>query len=365
MAAGYSRVQIFNPLGSPISEIDVPTVRSWVLNQTAPAVGRLQFTFPVFDPLTGAINPKCTLANFQYGNFIVATHKPSVNADGTTNGVLPPWVGVILPPQSWEYGKVTITAYSAEQILAYRPLYNEHISVGGPGSTFSLIISRAQLEWGGIPIQPGNIDLSGVGASRDITTTAFDEIQKLAQQFNCDWDITPQITSGNRLVLQANWYLKKGVNSGVVLSNANLMSASPMYTEQGTVYNAVYGVNDAPTINTRVNATSRNETLISQQGILAIKQVFSGQAQSAQPVIQSMSDAFLAQLPLNFVKTFAPTLLDAGNNFSFAVCGNTFIVQNDYVGFSNGGVGINGTIRITAVEYNELTNQAKMAGVLQ
>src|SRR5260221_1583380 len=133
MAAGYSRVQVFDPKGHIIAELDrAATVRSWALDD----VGRCDFTVSTRDP-------QATPQNLNYGNFVLVSHKPSVNADGTLNGQLPPWVGMILAPQEWEYGKVKVTAYGAENLLFYRPM--PFTTLYGSGSLiFAQILALAR-----------------------------------------------------------------------------------------------------------------------------------------------------------------------------------------------------------------------------
>lgn len=367
--AGWSRIRIFNPLGNLIDELEYPTRRSWVLNSQTSAVGRCEFTVNTYDAASGGYNPKLTLANFSYGNLVLVEHRPSVNADGSTNGLLPPWVGVLLPPQTWEYGKVKFTAYSVERLLAFRPLYNVDANVDGhAGGHFSRILKISN-QWasiyGGIAIQSGNVDLSGGALIFNYGNTAYPVIQYIANYSHCDWDVTPQVSASNQLQLFGNWYPAggKGVNSGVVLSNYNTILTSPLYTEQGDFYNGVYAQSDAQTNGTRVVATSVDQTSIAQSGILAGYQVFRGTSGAAQPVIQALADAYVAQNKTP-VRTFAPTLLDVDNAFSFAAIGNTFLIQNDTVGFYNGGIGVSGPAKVTAAEYDELSNSVKMAVAL-
>lgn len=354
----YSRVTIYDPRGYLIGELDVPTKRSWVLN----GVGRCTFTVPTFDPITGGNNPKCTFDMLTYGRFVLVEHQPTQNADGTHNGLLPPWVGIIIPQQSWGYGKVAITAESAEQVLFYRPMGNLYLDMP-PGGLFRKILEFAN-SYGGIQIQPGIIDMSGVNTSLTLRVTALEEIQNLAKYSGFEWDITPVITANNQLILQGNWYKKKGVPSGRILNNANLQLTDGIYTEQGKVYNYAYASNEGTTPQTRVVAFSKDDTSNSQHGVFAGKTVVPSSQGSAQDVMQAAADTLLASSK-NPTRTFAPTLLDVDQAFSFAAVGNTWMIENNYVGFQNGGIGLNGEIRITAVEYDDLTNTAKMVGLLQ
>lgn len=362
MASGWSRIRIFDPFGNWIEEIDVPTRRSWVLD----GEGRCNFSVPVYDPATGGKNPKLTYQNFKVGNFVVIDHKPSKNVDGSFNGLLPPWVGIITLPQSWQYGSVDITAFSAERVLKYRPV-NLGIYAGGtPGGIFSFVLSKCNV-WGGISIQPGNIDTGGRHTPGAFSTNAYDDLVKYSKLAGFDWDITPAFGNQNQLTLLGNWYSKKGIDSGLVINNLNLQNSAPLYTEQGEFYNIVRGVNDVTDSSLRVFGLASDEASRGDHGPLVLGQVFSGVGAVGQDVIQQNTETFAKNLANNptFIKTFAPTILDVDNAFSFCVTGNTWLIQNDTVGFYNGGIGINAAARVTAVEYSELANNCKMAVAIQ
>lgn len=359
----WSRVRIFNPYGIMLDEIDVPTVRSWVLD----GVGRCQFTVPVFsaDADGSRFNAKVTKVNFQFGNFILIDHKPSQNADNSFNGLLPPWVGMIVPPRQWSYGRLKVTALSAEQVLAFRPMPN-YYQPGTPGGVYGSMLDYAN-RWGGIQLQRGNIDYGGRNYPLALKLSVLEHLRDYSKWTGNDWDITPAIGSNNQLVLQGNWYQKKGIETGLTMSNLNLQLADPLFSEDGTFYNEVYGSNDGTTNETRIAATSLNQTSIGESGPLVVKVVFPNSQGVAQDVMQSMTDNYMANLANNstFVRTFAPTILDVDNAYSFCNTGNIWRVENDYVGFNDGGIGINGTFRITAMEYNDLTNVVRVTGALQ
>ncbi len=358
MAAGWSRVRIFSNAGIPISEIDVATQRSWVLND----VGRCQFTINTYDPQTGAINPDCSLANFQYGNLVLIEHSPSVEADGSVNGILPSWVGIILPPQDWTYGKLTITAYSAENILAFRPMPHQTVK-GAPGALFASILQLSN-NLGGMAIQPGQIDAGGAINSRNLTVSAFEEIQDIVAQSGMDFEVIPVVGSNGVLSLYGNWYQSKGVYTGQLLTDKNLESGDPIYTEQGDIYNQVFAYSDANTSATKATAVVADADAQSLNGILAVNVNFPATSGNGKSPIAVSAAAFI-QANKKPTRTFAPTVLDVGNSFSYLVLGNTWTIQSTTVGFSDGGVGLQGIIRITAMEYAELTNMVKFAGVLQ
>jgi hypothetical protein len=356
----YSRVRIFDQNGFMVDEIDVATTRSWVLN----GVGRCQFLLNVYDPQTGAVNRACNLADIGYGRFILVEHSPTINFDGTFNGILPPWVGIILPPLEMSYGKVRVTAYSAEQVLWYRPMpYPFQTISGKAGAVFQQILGFCN-NLGGIPIAPGHIDLSKGDHSRTLNLSGLEESQSLAKAAAMDFCVTPSIDINGRLSLIGNWYAKKGVDTNHVLDNTNLEAGDPLYTEQGQIVNWAFGFSEANTTNTRAKGVSVDNASVSACGPLARNVVFTGTKGSTDSVIQGLTDNFLS-VSKNPLRTFAPKVQDVGDAFSFMDTGNTWIVNSDIVGLSNGGLGLSGLIRITAMEYDDLGNSVSFAGAIQ
>lgn len=362
----FSRVRIFNPAGYMVDEIETATVRSWVLNSQTTVQGRCDFSVPIYGK--NGFNPKCSFQNLRTGNLILVEHKPTVNADGTENGLLPPWVGVINSLQNWEYGKVEITADAAEKILELRPMGYYFYASATPGGLVSDILKFANgwpnLHGPGIQIFPGNMDLSGRHIKYELKVDALSEVQTLSSLSKYDWEIVPQLGPGNRLQLYLNWVPVKGIATGRIISNQNLQAASPLLTQQGEFYNILLAYSSAWTPTNRVQGLAKDLASIDKYGIRPHKIVFPNTDGAASDVIQSMAEAWLAQHNKP-TQTFAPIIADDGNIFSYCSCGNTFMVQNNTVGFQNGGIGLNGTIRLTAVEYDDLKNTCEVAGVFQ
>lgn len=351
----WSRVLVFDPAGHILTELDVATVRSWVLSD----VGRLTFEINVFDP-TGAQTYalKTTPVNLNYGNLILVQHRASTSADGTTNGVLPDWCGVILPLQQWGPGTITVTAYSAEQILKYRPM--PYVNLAGTADTQFVQLLAYANALGGLHISPGIIDSSSKIGPNALRGDALSETKNLVTQSGCEWDVTPQLDSNGTLTLLGNWYVRKGMATNQLLCNVNTEAASQIYMEQGEFYNQVIGYSDAHTDGTRSTATVTNFSSVAQNGLLAISKAFPGTQNAGADVISNMASAYLAQFS-SPTRTFAPRILDVGNLFSYMVTGNTFLGQFDNVAFSNGQIGFQGSIRATAIEYDELANVLKAA----
>lgn len=362
----FSRVRIFNPLGYLIDEIQTATVRSWVLNSQTTVQGRCDFSVPIYGQ--DGYNPKTAFNNFKPNNLVLIEHQPTTNADDTQNGLLPPWVGVISPLQNWEYGKLSITVDSAEKILSYRPLGYWFYASAPAGGIVADILRFANgwpnLYGPGIQIFPGNIDTSSKHIKYELKVDSLSEIQTLSKLSGYDWELVPQLASGNRLQLYLNWVPVKGIAPGVVISNKNMQNSSPILTQQGEFYNVLLAYSTSWTQDNRVEATSVDQDSINQYGIRPHKEVFPNTDGASKDVMQALADAWLAQHKKP-QQIFAPTLIDEGNLFSYCSCGNIFMVQNNTVGFQNGGIGLNGLLRVTAIEYDDIKNTCDIAGVFQ
>lgn len=368
MAAGYSRVRIFNNRGIQLTEIDVATKRSWVLNEP----GRCQFTYNIYDAPSRGFNPKLTGYNFAYGNFILIEHKPSKNADGTTNGILPVWCGFISPPQQWSYGKVQVTAMQAEFILQLRATPMDLSASGSPGQIFSQILAWANdqsFNPGGFPVQPGMIDLSGAPDSRVMKVSALEEVRALYKASGYEWDIQPVLNSKNQLSLVANWYVYKGVRVFRYFTNVNLQASDPIYSESGQYYNTIRSFSEASSTGNRNFSLVQDAASVLKNGLANENLVWPGTSGAVSAVgtdvVINKANNFIATNKTP-VRTFGPQVLDSGNDFSYLNVGNFWNVQTDLCGFlPNGQIGTNGLVRITAMEYDDLKNAVLMAAVLQ
>lgn len=363
--ASYSRCLIFSPTGIPLAELETAGKRSWVIN----GVGRFQFDLPVYSSTGSGFNPKLTPSVINYGNYVLVQHEPSRTTayDGTiqTNGTLPDWAGVIWTPQTWD-GKnaVTVTCMSVEQVLKWRPMpITGPLPAQTPGQLFSLILQYAN-QLGGLRIHPGAIHSGGASIQQSFSVSGLEHAQQMAQQASVDFDVTARQTTSGLLELYGNLYAPKGINTNRLISNLNRELSPQLYTEQSDFFNVVIVYSDAVTQGTRVLATAIDTASVSQHGAIGTNVKYTGTAGVAADVAQAFANAYLAAHKQP-VKTFAPTILDVGNIFSYLAVGNTFRVDVDNVGLGAGGVGLQGTARITAVEFDERINSAKLAVAMQ
>lgn len=341
-----SRITIFDHFARRLVEIEAPTTpRSWVLND----YGRCEFSLSTSDP-------KCIENNLQFGNLVFIEHLPSVDETGNKHGKLPDWVGMILPPRSWDLGVCHVSAYAAEAILAFRAM--PYVSVKGtPKLVFEKILEHAGESAKNIIIQPGNLDDKSLTFPDDLRTNAYDHIKKLTNDAGMDWDVVGDIDSKGNLSLYANLYEKKGVDTTLVLHNGNTELNGPLLTEQGTPSNQVFGYSQAQTRQARQRVEVLNQAALDDYGPLQLNQVFVGKHD-----ITSVQNA--AQVRVNErgrpKKLFKRILLDHSDAFDMADIGNRMQVRDTNVGFYNGGFGVSETVRVISMDYNDLSNKVPL-----
>lgn len=340
-----SRVTIFDHYGLAIAEVNTTTTRSWVLDD----IGRCMF------PLATFTDANCNRQTLQYGNFVLVEHIPTRDGLGGTNGTLPPWIGIIMPPQQWEYGRLMVTAYSAESLLSYRPM--PYITAkGSAGSVFQQMIGFAN-GIGGFPLEYGEIYPYSSNTNYPLRLSMYEEAKNLARAFQQDWDVTYTKTLQNQLVLYANWYQQKGVTVNAAFTEGiggNMKL--PRLTEQGILANLVFGYNVASSDGKRLTSSAIYDPSVGDYGVLGTNANFSVNGQAAvdiatQNVIYTQSRATI---------TLELTALDAGDTFTYLSVGNVWDVALNSVGFYGGNIGFQGSVRLTAVEYSDYDNEARL-----
>lgn len=340
-----SRVTVFNHYGTAIAELNTSTTRSWVLND----IGRCQFRLATFT------DPNCTRQVLQYGNFVLVEHIPTRDEFGTVRGTLPPWVGFITPPQEWDYGLITVTAYSAENLFDFRPMpYVD--TYGSAGALFTQIINYANA-LNGFPLTQGNIFTDSNYFGAQFRLSGYGEILNLSKNVTQDWDVTPQKSVNNQLSLLANWYFQKGVTvNGVFSEGVGGNMKLPRLTEQGKLVNVVNGYNAANSKGTRQISVQVDQASQADYGILGENQNFSVGAGAA---VDTATQSYLNQHSRPFI-TLELTALDVGKTFTDLVVGNVWNVVLKSLGFYGGGIGFQGAVRLTGVEFDDWTNEARL-----
>jgi hypothetical protein len=340
--------------GYPVST----TPRSWVLN----GYGRTDFAIGLSDS---------TLKEryLRVGNFVRIVHYPTEEANRIEYGILPEWVGLIIPAQQWNKDALVVSAVSIEALLAYRRVPFMKVE-GTPDVVFKKIIQAAQaneeVQNGSIPLTIGQVDTAttnkmlspntfqAIMYSDELRTNAYDHIRKLTQTAGVDWDITHAVTPSGSLTLKANLYARKGFE-GLVLAPKNSDDQNPLLTMQGTIINHIFAHNQAQTEATRIMYEAKARESIDKYGPFQSNIVLTGVTDGARLADSAQSRVYSTSEPVRMVSR---TALDFEDTFSYIAPGNTCYVYDPRVGFNpDGSLGFRSWARILSADYNDMTNK--------
>jgi hypothetical protein len=341
-----SRITVFNHFLERLVEFDYPsTPRSWVLN----GYGKAEFSLSTLDS-------KCLERYLQYGNFVHIEHIPTKDEFNVTNGTLPHWTGILLPPRNWSLGVLGVSAYSAESILKFRSM--PYMSIKGTADqNFKFIVNLSYFKAQFIPIFFGSIATDENIYPDELRTNAYDHLQKLMKDSLMEWNITGDIIN-NKLFLVANLYIRQGFDTRYPLNNLNSELSGALMTEQGTPSNHVFGYSQAYTQQSRQARESINLDSFNEYGPLEINQVFVGKKDGKSVYISAQKRAEERGRP---VKIVPRNVLDFNQSFSYLDIGNSVIITDNNAGFNyTGGLGYSGEARITTMSYNDLSNKVQL-----
>jgi hypothetical protein len=174
-----------------------------------------------------------------------------------------------------------------------------------------------------------------------------------------DWDVTGKINTKGTLDFYVNLYKKKGQTVSTALDNSNTELGSPLFEEQGTPYNQIYGYSQAQTPQSRFGPIeAKHQGAYNDYGPLQLNQVLVGKKDptSVGNSVQNLADN--RGRPVKLIKRIA---LDEGELFSMLNTGNVVNIKDTNVGFNpNGGYGFESTARILSMDYNDLSNKAPL-----
>lgn len=352
-----SRMKIFDHFAKPLAEVKVDTTtRNWVLN----GYGRAEFSYG-YSPKAAQSSQTVREDWLQFGNLVHIIHSPTTNPSGTKNGSLPTWTGIILPPRNWDDGVCHLTAYSAEAILMFRAMKYKDVS-GTPQAVLKQIIENANSRSENIKFLLGVQDDLQLTFPDRLTTNAYDHILKLVKSSGMDWDVTGQVNANETLDLYVNLYARKGVEIETILQGGdggNVELVSPLFTEQGTPYNQIFGYSQAQTENSRVGPIeAKNQEAYDDYGALQLNQVLVGKKDKSGVENSIKTLAGQRGRPVRLIKRNA---LDLGNLFSLLETGNTLKIKDRTVGFAQDGFyGFEANARILSMDYNDLSNKVPL-----
>lgn len=343
-----SRITFFDHFMRPVDQMEVSTTpRSWIYS----GVGRAEFTISTKDP-------KALLRNLEYGNLVLIEHIPAKDENGNVKGLLPDWIGYILPLRNWDLGMIHVVAFTAEAVLSFRPM--PFISLNGtPAAMFRSILRMANdIPYNGIMIQPGAIEDKTVELHDDLRLSAADHFDTLAKNADMTWDVTGKVDDHGNLLLFANLYTAQGVDTKLALDTSNTELGSPQLSEQGNPNNYIIGYSYAFTPNDRVRSFGIDQASIDRYGVMGMNYTFTEAGNVGSVNALAKTRVSLYAHPVKIAKR---TAVDKGNLFSFLAPGNIFKLKDPEVGFKDdGSIGLDVRVRILSVDYNDLTNKCPL-----
>jgi len=352
-----SRMKIFDHFCKPLAEIAVTTTnRNWVLN----GYGRAEFSIG-YSPKVLQTSQTLREDWFQFGNLVHIIHNPTTDASGAKRGNLPTWTGVILPPRKWDLGVCHFTAYSAEAILMFRAMKYKDIT-GTPKAVMKQIIDMANSRSNNIKFLFGTQDDLQLTFPDRLTSNAYDHIQKLVKASGMDWDVSGQVNSKGTLDLYVNLYKHKGLEIETILQGGdggNVELVSPLFTEQGTPYNQIFGYSQAQTENSRIGPIEAiNQEAYDDYGALQLNQVLVGKKDKSGVENSVRTLAAARGRPVRLIQR---TALDSSDLFSMLDVGNTLKIKDRSAGFNaDGYYGFEADARILSMDYNDLSNKVPL-----
>lgn len=325
-------IQIFNRDGVRINELEATAPREWVLNGVTKCAWQMSL-----------LDPKCTLANLEYGNMVLIDH-PS----------LPDWVGFIDSDSSggriWSSGNtLKVMAISAEILFNYGDTPIAKLT-GTAGDIFRQIIEIVNGQSLVAMVQPGDIYIGGQVREETLGQAPLEHIRRISERAGNDWDVRGEVVNG-LLQLYANWYERKGTHYDRLLTEDHLEFSENLLEEQGEIVNDLTGYGDASTRGTRMYAHKEVTESIGQVGRRRRNVVFSGNTQ--QGTLEENTETMVGVMAWPRIRTNF-SLVNEDDLYELIDVGNSFPYHLDHAGFQpNGEFGTDGTARILAMAFSD------------
>lgn len=334
-----SIVTTYNKSGTRLAFLNVPTVRSWSLNDEQNA-GYGTCTFDI-----ATTDPKCTRANLEFGNLLYVEDE---------NDELPDWVGIIDSVQGREFheGFVRVGATAAETIANWRLATLLRPIISTPGVALKEAIAFANSNPPkGRKIYPGRIHNKTGSVYVAPGMNLLDAIKKISKSCGSDWNITARMNSENALELIVNLYDgQKGDNTNVVLNEQNTKVLSPTLIENGEIWNYCIYYGQAGGGGVRY-AVAQNHASIGQYDLRATIKKAGG---TDEDVLQALANEFVAKSGQP-ERTLALSVTNKNNIFRYMDVGNIMTFDSSTFGFFDATqIGAHETVKINGMEYDDM-----------
>lgn len=323
------KLTLFTGFGAALGEVISPVYDAeWRIN----TVTRLRFTLSTRDAA-------CRADWLQFGNLVLVEPE---------NG-LPAWAGVIDTPREWGKGSVTVTAYSAEQLLAWRrPAQMGAKIKGTPGAIFRQMVQMA-VSAAFLPVELGEVYEGGPSREETLEDDLLAECQRIAERAGNEFDLTPVVRDG-RLVFRANWYERMGQATVLVLEEGiDLQLSDRPLVEQGEIVNDLLGYGAGATWASRPKAIKTDALSVGQYMQRQAVRGFDGNVETGTLEENTAQALTKAAQP---VKVLDANVTNGRGAFGSIRKGNNIRVILHSVGFIGSGTGADVTMRIAGFGYN-------------
>jgi hypothetical protein len=324
------RVRIFNRNGFPMGEFRASVERSWALGDE----GRAQFEYPTRK--TAVVNEYF----LQYGNWLLVE-----------NDYLPTWIGVLDTPRKWSARSVTVSAYAPDHIFTQRCGPLERKLTGSAGAVFEKIIALVNEPQTTI-LRAGYIWRGGAQREETINPTLLSEdLKRLWERSGEDYAWRAGVDS--QLVVYGDWVKRLGVDTGIILQEGNgggnIEAVHEILQEDGTIVNELFAYGDGLTWVSRPNVIVRDYASISRYGLRQGSEEYIGVTNLT--TLKDNADIYLRKFA-NPARTYHLNALHKGGLFKSLALGNRYKLRLQNAGFNGGKLGLEKTVRITAMSYN-------------
>jgi hypothetical protein len=327
-----ARIQIFNRLGIPLTDLQCDATLSWEANKAGKAIISIART-----------DAKVTADNLLFRNLVLI--------EDSEAGA---WGGVIWQPQTWYADRVEVTAYSGEFLFKFRRsgavTFND-----STGDIFAALVDMANAPEN-LEIVKDEIWAGSVGVQLTVKyDNLYDTVVRFANRVGNDFALIPRQDDNNNLRFLAQWYQFAGTFQNFALEypfDFKLAGAALMTLQSDIVNDAlVFGSSAATSAITPTSSPALDDT---SRGLYGLIQGAWANNSVVAATLDAQAAAYLNQYKYPR-RTFVIQVINntTKNTFSFINIGDILQLRLAGIGFApSGGLGTETYIRIKAKEFN-------------
>lgn len=331
-----SRIIVFGLDGISVGELHGNCMRGWAINEG----GQATIALPADDARNRWLD---------IGRMLLIEHPK-----------LPPWAGMVDTPWNALIPSQA-TVYNSEYLLSIRSLEIVTRLTGTAGRIVAKLIDLANRQED-LLIRPGNVDYYNDIERNEIfdQRPVWELIVALVKKAGMEIMLRPDRDANNRLVIYYDIQQQLGVDTGIELhdgAHANITITS--VSVDGVIVNRVTGISDQGTATSRLQTDPQSDTTsIAAYRLRSQVVQYSGVTQMS-TLIRNTRNYLTANKDPKVYLTVE--VLDKGDVFYHLRLGNTLLLHAANILLPGGRRGWRGSVRITAMAYDESKNTVTMA----